>query len=280
MTHNEQRGSALREAQLALFTGSIYGATHTIIGHPLDTVKSKIQIQSGYANSSSLDVIKRIWKTEGFRGFYRGCIPPLWGSMLYRGIMMSSYEYSFTWLEKNCEGDWGTFVRNDLIFGIRPIVPISSVFAATLRGVLESPIEYAKVMGQTGKMWHINEIYRGFGFQILRTTALLIPIFTIVDIARQKTTLLTTFSGNFFVTAGASGLSYFICWPLETLKNLAQSGTPHPGATFAQRIEFLGGMRGLMRGIWPGTIAGSLRNGCGMIAMVYAQSWATKLGLR
>lgn len=66
----------------------------------------------------------------------------------------------------------------------------------------------------------------------------------------------------------------------DTLKNLAQSGTPHPAATLRQRLDFLGGPRGLVRGIWPGTFSGGLRNGCAMIAMVYAQRWATKLGLR
>ena len=86
--------------------------------------------------------------------------------------------------------------------------------------------------------------------------------------------------GNFIVTAAASGLCYAICWPLETLKNLAQSGTPHPHATLTQKIAYMGGPFGLMRGVWPGTIAGALRNGCSMVLMVYAQQWATKLGLR
>lgn len=45
MTHNERRGRPEREMILALFTGSIYGATHTLTGHPLDTIKSKMQVQ-------------------------------------------------------------------------------------------------------------------------------------------------------------------------------------------------------------------------------------------
>jgi hypothetical protein len=45
MTHNEKRKSSLQEGQIALFTGSIYGAVHTITGHPLDTIKSKMQLQ-------------------------------------------------------------------------------------------------------------------------------------------------------------------------------------------------------------------------------------------
>ena len=64
------------------------------------------------------------------------------------------------------------------------------------------------------------------------------------------------------------------------MKNLAQSGTPTPGASIKQRLEFIGGPSGLFRGIWPGTLSGGIRNGFGMVAMVYAQQWATKLGLR
>lgn len=64
------------------------------------------------------------------------------------------------------------------------------------------------------------------------------------------------------------------------MKNLAQSGTPFPGAKFSDRIKYLGGYSGVYRGIWPGTLCGALRNGCAMLAMVQAQAWATKLGLR
>lgn len=47
MTHNEKRQSSVREAQIALFTGSIYGAVHTVTGHPLDTIKSNMQVNVG-----------------------------------------------------------------------------------------------------------------------------------------------------------------------------------------------------------------------------------------
>ena len=67
MTHNEKRGSAFREAQLALFTGTIFGATHTVTGHPLDTIKSKMQIQSGYQNMNSFQVTAKIYSTYGIR---------------------------------------------------------------------------------------------------------------------------------------------------------------------------------------------------------------------
>eukprot|EP01031_Cornospumella_fuschlensis_P006838 gene6838-8502_t len=54
-----------------------------------------------------------MYTTEGLIGFYRGCVPPLWGSMVYRGIMISSYEYAFTWLEKHT--DDASIVKQDVI---------------------------------------------------------------------------------------------------------------------------------------------------------------------
>ena len=278
MAHNEARSSIWREAQLGLFTGGIYGATHTLSGHPLDTVKSKMQIQQGYTNLSTFNVIKLIYQKEGIRGFFRGCIPPLWGSVMYRGIMMSTYEFTYTYIEKHTDPDG--FLQQELFMGLRPTIPLSSAVAAAVRGIFESPIEYAKVMGQTGRKWQVNDIYRGFGYQVVRTAGLLLPILSVVDMFRRKTEVMKSFWGNFFVTAGISGVSFLVVWPLETIKNLTQSGTPFPGATLKQKLDFLGGPLGLYRGVMPGTIGGAFRNGAAMAAMVYAQSWATKLGLR
>jgi hypothetical protein len=103
-------------------------------------------------------------------------------------------------------------------------------------------------MGQTGKKWVFKDIYRGTHWQVARTTSLLIPIFGSLDWFRRHTEIMKSFYGNFFVTAGASAGAYLVCWPLETIKNLTQSGTPHPGATFSEKISYLGGPLGVYRG--------------------------------
>lgn len=66
--HNEARGTVLQEAVIGLFTGAIYGGTHTLTGHPLDTIKSKMQIQVGFSNQSAFQVASRIYKSEGYIG--------------------------------------------------------------------------------------------------------------------------------------------------------------------------------------------------------------------
>lgn len=268
----------MRETQLALFTGVLYGAAHTISGHPFDTIKAKMQIEPAYSKDGALSAAKRLYGLEGMRGFFKGMVPPLWGSSVYRSIMMGAYEAAFTSLSRSFPEDH--FMRQEMVLGIRPLVPLSSAFAAVCRCALESPIEYAKVMGQTGQQWNVKDVYRGFGTQVMRTTNLLMPLFTMLDIFRNKTDLLKTKIGTFSVTFFVSSTSYLVVWPLETMKNLTQAGKPFPGASVKERLDFLGGPKGLWRGVGVGTFCGGFRNGCGMIAMVYAQQGATMLGLR
>lgn len=278
MTHNHKRGDVWREAQLGLFTGFVYGGTHTLVGHPLDTIKSKMQIQSGFTSKTAMEVAKITFQREGIIGFFHGCIPPLWGSMVYRGIMISCNEYAFTWLEKHTPEDG--FFRTESAFGLRPMVPAAALFSSFMRTFVESPVEYAKVMGQTGKKWQLRDIYRGYPIQIARTITNVVPIFSILDCIRRKTTLMETSVGHFIAAFGATAVTFTTIWPLETLKNLAQTGTPFVGATLKQRLDYLGGPLGLYRGALPGISANCLRNGVSMVAMMHAQEWATKLGLR
>jgi solute carrier family 25 (mitochondrial carnitine/acylcarnitine transporter), member 20/29 len=273
MAHSESRASATREFQLAVFTGGIYGATHTISGHPLDTVKTRMQLDPAYRNLGAFSTAGKLFRDQGIRGFMRGCIPPLYGSTLYRSAMMSVYEATYTYLDKR-----GDFSQEYFVF--RPLVFIGACAASWGRAVVESPIEYAKLMGQKGEKWRLKDIYRGAGWQVARTTVLLIPIFTIIDNCRRKTTWMQTSLGGFAVMSFASGISYLIGWPLETMKALAQTGTPTPNATTMERIRHMGGPIGMYRGVAPGVICGGFRNGCAFVAMIYAQKLATQLGLR
>ncbi len=44
MTHNFERTSWYKEGALSLFTGVLYGSTSIIVGHPFDTIKTKMQV--------------------------------------------------------------------------------------------------------------------------------------------------------------------------------------------------------------------------------------------
>ena len=59
------------------------------------------------------------------------------------------------------------------------------------------------------------------------------------------------------------------------LQNLAQTGLPHPGASVAQRVAFMRGPLGLMRGMYPGDVpvhvgflSNAMRNGVLVVVVV------------
>ena len=87
MSHNYYSEVWYIEGLISLMSGATYGVTSILVGHPMDTVKTKMQAQSSYVNDKSLRItIKHLYNSEGFIGFYRGSIPPLIGSMLFRSL--------------------------------------------------------------------------------------------------------------------------------------------------------------------------------------------------
>jgi hypothetical protein len=45
MTHSEKRSTWEREAIIALGAGVVYGGTNALVGHPFDTIKTKVQVK-------------------------------------------------------------------------------------------------------------------------------------------------------------------------------------------------------------------------------------------
>lgn len=216
-----------------------------------------------------------MFRDHGIKEFFKGVIPPLIGSAIYRGAMLSGYEFTFTYITLHTPDDH--FLKKEYLGCLRPMVPVSVVCASLARGVIEGaalprwpcicipslmlssseltgPFEYAKLMGQTDQKIQMRYLFRGLHWQLARTTVLLLPIFSAFDVLRRKTTILSTLAGNFIVTFGVVGMSYACSWPLETLKNLAQAGKPFVGATVVDRISFMGGPLGLFRGMSPGQV--------------------------
>ena len=46
MSHNQKRSDWKKEFLYAGICGFLYGGTNTIVGHPFDTVKTKMQTQT------------------------------------------------------------------------------------------------------------------------------------------------------------------------------------------------------------------------------------------
>ncbi len=76
-------GTGAQEAWKGLFCGTLFGMTSPLIGHPLDTVKTKMQAQTSYMAGSATRTLLNVVKHEGFFALYRGLLPPLVGSSIW-----------------------------------------------------------------------------------------------------------------------------------------------------------------------------------------------------
>ena len=54
-----------------LSVGVLYGLTNVVVGHPFDTLKTKMQGQVGFENSSMVQTFWKTLRTQGMRGLYR-----------------------------------------------------------------------------------------------------------------------------------------------------------------------------------------------------------------
>lgn len=282
MTHSEKRGSWYREGLIAFGTGVTYGATNALVGHPMDTVKAKMQAQIGFTKGEGMiGVIKRVWRTEGAVGFFRGVVPPLLGSSVYRSAQFAVFEAVFTRTQE-LGLDKATVPGSG---GLAYATVLAGACGASARAVIESPIEYAKVKRQTGQVWRVSEAYQGFFMQYPRTVGMMTFIFCSVDSVRRWTggEALRRPHLQFLTWGGVSVLGFWVIWPLETLKNQVQAGMSVDGVakpTLRQRVAFMGGPLGLYRGILPGSISVFLRNGTAAVVMGFMNRKISEKGLR
>jgi len=106
--HNEKRTSWYKEGAITLITGFCYGGSNTIVGHPFDTVKTKMQAEEGHMSTKVgikgpgyIETITKIYTSEGLVGFYRGWIPPFFGSVIFRSCQFTVFEMCYTKWEDN-----------------------------------------------------------------------------------------------------------------------------------------------------------------------------------
>ncbi|XP_033908790.1 solute carrier family 25 member 48 [Acipenser ruthenus] len=69
--------------------GWIGGAASTVVGHPLDTVKTRLQAGKGYKNT--FHCILTVYRKENVSGFFKGLSFPLASITLYNSVVFGVY---------------------------------------------------------------------------------------------------------------------------------------------------------------------------------------------
>ncbi|XP_068947981.1 solute carrier family 25 member 48 isoform X1 [Petaurus breviceps papuanus] len=69
--------------------GWIGGASSVLVGHPMDTVKTRLQAGTGYRNT--VDCILTMFKKEGVTGFFKGMSFPLASIAVYSSVVFGVF---------------------------------------------------------------------------------------------------------------------------------------------------------------------------------------------
>lgn len=92
-------------------------------------------MQTKYAGMTPTAVIRRMFLDHGVKEFFKGVVPPLVGSAIYRGAMLSGYEFTFTYITLHTGEDH--FLKKEYFGCLRLMVPVSVVCASLARGFIE-----------------------------------------------------------------------------------------------------------------------------------------------
>ena len=123
-----------------------------------------------------------------FLGFYKGILPPFFGTSVHTSVMFSIFEALNTkWQEHPLLTS-----QIPLSFGLEYRTVAASFIAGIFRGLVENPFEYAKVKRQTGQSWNLSEINKGLSLTIPRGAILTTVFFSVIDSLRRNTQLLET----------------------------------------------------------------------------------------
>lgn len=244
-------------------------------------------------------------KDEGFLALYKGLVPPLVGSSIFRAVQFAVYNACHTSLKEVPffryvgifnfrdishserfqmtlhESDFSWFLtlfhRKEIPFTgqLESRVIFAGVIASTARAVVETPLELIKVNQQIGVPWSYRSLFRGFGVTWIRTVGLMTTFFALCDTADRHfpTLTATAFVGPFLKGGIAATIGWWVIWPFENLKSQIQARNPGPTKVWPRFFWVLknGGVSSLFRGFVPGSWRSIIANGASMLAYQWCQ---------
>ncbi len=253
-----------------------YGVTSILVGHPIDTIKNKMQAQEGYEARNAFSSLLTTLRTQGVYGLYRGATPQFIGSMAFRSTQFGVYTSVYNRMDNRI----GRF-EIPFLGGLQARVVIGGVASGLARASLETPIDYWKIRRQVVKPVEYREALSGLRVTILGRTILLPVFFIYLEKARPYKEVLfgETPQGTFLLAGLCATAAWWTVWPLEYMKSQVQGGYGGRDVTLVQRLRGVvreKGVLGLYRGLGPGSVRSFFANGLSMTVMKWAEGHLTQ----
>ncbi|KAM6970773.1 solute carrier family 25 member 45 [Aplochiton taeniatus] len=137
--------------------GCISGATGLAVGHPVDTVKVRLQTQPKY--KGIFDCVARTYAHEGVHGFFKGMAFPVLTTGITNSVVFGSYSNALDYLTQSQRNDrsQGNPASTGAVF-------TAGCFSGLVQVFVSAPIDLVKVRLQsqdTGMAGAGRQRYRG-----------------------------------------------------------------------------------------------------------------------
>ena len=131
-------GTHLTEGLAGLTCGIAFGITTAVVGQPFDSLKTKMQAEPRYARMSMLGTLRTVLGSEGIYGLYKGILPPLFGSTIFRSLQFGVYNYSYSHM-----GEMFPVTTQSIswLADMEMRVVLGGLCAGAVRSVIETPLE-------------------------------------------------------------------------------------------------------------------------------------------
>jgi len=222
-----------------LIAGTVGGACGIVVGHPIDTVKVRLQVDRSYKGIT--DCVIKTWRLEGPTSFFKGVVAPVLGAAPINAVVFVTYGGVMRLAAKN----YGEKLdESELPIYYHGLAGLCAGFSQNIFG---TPNELVKIKCQVNRTENIRSIqmakrlinkgglfqglYQGWWITAARDT----PAFGVYFVSYEFYRTLFQSWGfsqvwSAFFAGGVAGTnSFFFTHPIDVVKSIRQEqkiGTP------------------------------------------------------
>ena len=250
MSNEKKPRSKLKKMAIDIFSGTIAGINVTLVGHPFDTLKIRLQTQphTNPIYNGLIDCFKKTVLWEGFfNGLYKGVQSPLVGQMFFRANLFLAFGEAKRFLSDNGKKPLRTiqyYYAGGFAWGIGALIecPIDFFKTQMQIQIIKSVVNFNHVVELTSmsncirkaiKTNGIFGIYQGFVPHLMRNIpagALQLGTFENVRIifAERRKCKVSELPTRHNLFAGSLGglLFWLLFFPIDVIKSSIQSDSP------------------------------------------------------
>ena len=237
-------------------SASASGCCATLLGHPLDCLKVRMQAEQTTIRQGALPTAATMLRREGVRAFFRGCGPPLINAVLMNTVMFVCF---------------AEFRKRSTFLGDVGGALASGCLAGVATATLSTPFDFVKIQAQLHggaplptalAALRAGALFRGHAANCLRE-----GVFTAVYLGSYDSFRVAVGGGGdrlpmhlvAAVSATTGALAWVANYPFDTVKSVQQAvpaSAPRAKAGLGTAVRLLwrrGGVGAFFAGLGPST---------------------------